>query len=138
MAELTRRGFFKLLGAAVTLSAGGIALLEQPPVRTYFLPPRGGWGLGTWELACAEEALRVLNQRLSQRQVGDWPCIDTSARIEVVTSWSQYQLDRMLERHARLTERVDKLARGWRGYSATHHTLPNGSVLTVHGRRSRG
>lgn len=44
---MNRRGFFKALaGAAVTLSAGGIALLEEElwqPTKTIMLPPKQGW-----------------------------------------------------------------------------------------------
>ena len=39
---MDRRFFLKLVSASgLTLSAGGVALLE--PRKTYFLPPKGGW-----------------------------------------------------------------------------------------------
>jgi hypothetical protein len=42
---VNRRSFLRLVGAATTLSAGGIELLEilAPTPKTFFLPPEGGW-----------------------------------------------------------------------------------------------
>lgn len=69
---MNRRGFFKLLGgAAVAVSAGGIALLEQElwePIKTIVLPPVGGWVSGrNTLLTCSQivnEALKVLYREM--------------------------------------------------------------------------
>ena len=45
MDGLSRGSFLKRSGAATTLSAGGIAVLDvlAPSEKTFFLPPVGGW-----------------------------------------------------------------------------------------------
>lgn len=135
---MNRRSFLKALaGGAVALSTGGIALLEAEPIKTYFLPPRSGWndGGGSWELACAQEALRILNERLDHTP---YPANvrEVAARrgIEVfnMDSHSTLQTFAMLQRRARLVERVDKLARGWTGYSCRYVETLRGTVK-VHG-----
>lgn len=42
---MNRRSFLSLIGAATTLTAGGIALIDvlAPSEKTFFLPPDGGW-----------------------------------------------------------------------------------------------
>ena len=42
---MNRRSFLSLIGAATTLSVGGIALIDvlAPREKTFFLPPDGGW-----------------------------------------------------------------------------------------------
>lgn len=135
--NVNRRSFLKALGGAVALSARGIALFEaEPIVRSYFLPPKGGWlrgERGLWELACAEEALRIVNNRLEAIA----PPQITRVRL-VVKPLPQldYQLDSLMLRQRRLIDRVDKLARGWTGYSAKYQTLPDGHTITIHGGRS--
>lgn len=130
---MNRRGFLKALaGGAVALSAGGIALIEAEPIqRAYFLPPRGGWHAGSWELACAQEALRIVNERI-QGSVAE-------ARFDFVALGSCVidlaRMQSLADRRARLIERVDKLARGWTGYSASYRTLDSGQVIKVHGGR---
>lgn len=135
--EMTRRGFLQLLGAAVTLSAGGIALIDaEPIVKTYFLPPRCGWNAGTWELACASEALRIVNAKLGMRTIGETR-VGQSMFI-VVTPADQREIDSLLARRTRLVERVDKLARGWVPYRQ-HRVLfaADGTKFetTIHGGR---
>lgn len=70
---MNRRGFLKALaGAAIAVSAGGIALLEEElwePSKTIVLPPSGGWvtrGGNTLLTmsAITNEVLKVLHQEL--------------------------------------------------------------------------
>ena len=126
---VSRRGFLQMLGAAVTLSAGGIALLEAEPIRkAYFLPPRCGWNAGTWELACAQEALAALNRRLGVRNT----LTDGVVDIQVNPSWLMRDLDDLLARRQRLVKRCDKLARGWTPTRIVYHDDGRGPVV-VHG-----
>lgn len=141
MAELTRRGFLKLMGAAVTLSAGGIALLEREPIRTFFLPPRGGWPgvAGEWELALAKDALDACMMQLATFGTSAMHIkYDDVARVVLVTAADERRLASLALRRDRLVERVDKLARGWKGFSARYVPLPDGRTLTIHGGRSSG
>lgn len=136
---VSRRSFLKALaGGAVALSAGGIALLEaEPIIRTYFLPPRCGWNAGSWELACATEALRIVNDKLGMRTVGETN--SGQSMFIVVTPADQRQIDSLLARRARLVERVDKLARGWTPhYSSRTLYAADGKPFStrIHGGRS--
>lgn len=142
---MNRRSFLKALaGGAVLMSAGGIALLEaEPIVKTYFLPPRCGWNAGSWELAYATEALRIVTAKLEEFTAA--PALvmraDETFSYHVVTSVDQSQIDSLLARRARLVERVDKLARGWTPYY-TSRTLyaADGTQFTtrIHGGREDG
>jgi len=134
---VSRRSFLKALGgAALTLSAGGIALLDaEPIVRTYFLPPRCGWNAGSWELACAEEALRIVTGKLRMRSLAD------DGKFVVVTSADQRNVESLLSRRARLLERVDKLARGWtptRSHRVLYAADGTRFETTIHGVLGRG
>lgn len=132
---MNRRSFLKALaGGAVALTAGGIALLEAEPIRTYFLPPRCGWNAGSWELACATDALAALNRMLAERA----PWAFATARVGLATAPTGDWIDGALARRARLTERVDKLARGWTGYSMRRMEGMKGQFITVHGGRAEG
>lgn len=146
---VSRRTFLKALGgAALAMSAGGIALLDaEPIVRTYFLPPRCGWNAGSMELAFATEALRIVNMKIDGFSVGlrvfGPPGIDPvppltmaleQGQYRIITSATQREVDSLLTRRARLVERVDKLARGWKG-SHTERYLSNGGSVIVHGGR---
>jgi hypothetical protein len=137
---VSRRGFLQALGgAALTLSAGGIALLDADPiVRTYFLPPRCGWNAGGWELACATEALRIVNAKLDGFVLPttfpkDYPVL-------VMPEYGQRELDNLLARRARLVERVDKLARGWtptRSHRVLYAADGTQFETTIHGALGR-
>jgi hypothetical protein len=128
---VNRRSFLKALaGGAVALTAGGIALLEAEPIRTYFMPPRCGWNAGSWELACAQEALESLNRTLMSRAPWAFSAITVDAHHDWVNN--------SMARRARLIERVDKLARGWTGYSVRRMQGPRGQLVTIHGGRSVG
>lgn len=139
---VSRRSFLKALaGGAVALSAGGIALLEaEPIIRTYFLPPRCGWNAGSWELACATEALRIVNEKLGAYVPGGGERLQLDrSQFELLTGYRQEALDSLLARRSRLVERVDKLARGWTP-TRQHRVLyaADGSRFetTIHGGRS--
>jgi hypothetical protein len=111
--DISRRSFLQLIGAAVTLSAGGIALLDAKPIiKTYFLPPRCGWNAGTWELILAQEALRIVTDKLGMRHA---TVIESTElyQVEAQSEHQRQQLERLLASRARLVERCDKLARGW-------------------------
>lgn len=137
---MNRRSFLKALaGGAVMMSAGGIALLEaEPIVKTYFLPPRCGWNAGSWELALAQEALRIVTDKLC---VGAPLLIsnpgDPPVHFSVVHAFEQQYIDSLLARRARLVERCDKLARGWTPHRQVYD-LPEGRRLVIHGGRSDG
>lgn len=139
--DMTRRGFMQLLGAAITLSAGGIALIDAKPIiKTYFLPPRCGWNAGTFELACAVEALRIVSEKLEMRGQGERIHLDDFApSYSVITGYRQAEIDSLLARHARLIERVDKLARGWiptRQHRVRYAADGTKFETTIHGGRS--
>jgi hypothetical protein len=164
MADITRRGFLKLLGAAVTISAGGIALIETH--KTFFLPPVGGWVRpGSWELECARSALDAIESRFNfpmlEQQLGEvradyvrrqgefdmWMLRSREERMQLLAEKDftppyapdfgrLTHMENTVMRRERLLQRVDKLARGWTGYSAKYHTLPNGETLVIHGGRS--
>jgi anaerobic selenocysteine-containing dehydrogenase len=132
---VSRRSFLKAIaGGALALSAGGIALLDaEPIVRTYFLPPRCGWNAGSWELACATEALRIVSERLG---IPVSHPLAAPIQIEGHASWNMKQIESLHARRARLIERVDKLARGWTP-TRTVQLCHLGQVV-IHGGRSRG
>lgn len=132
---MNRRSFLKaMMGGAVALSAGGIALLEAQPVqRTFFLPPRAGWNAGSWELACAQAALAaVLGQVTGLLHDTPYVVAYTDASGRERTPGSCYGA--LLERRDRLIERVHKLERGWTGYSAIYVPSPDG-IIKIHGGR---
>lgn len=135
---ISRRSFLKALaGGAVALSAGGIALLDaEPIIRTYFLPPRGGWNAGTWELALAQEALRIVDAKLS-----DSTFDLTAFGTQTFRSWDQQQIASLIQRRQRLVERCDKLARGWtptRSHRVLYAADGTRFETIIHGGRSRG
>lgn len=141
--DMTRRGFMQLLGAAITLSAGGIALIDTKPIiKTYFLPPRCGWNAGTFELACAVEALRIVNEKIEALGAGTLIKFGGpqhgQVSFTVQTSHFEREVHSLAARHARLVERVDKLARGW--IPTRHHRVlyaADGTKFetTIHGGR---
>jgi hypothetical protein len=52
---ISRRSFFKALAATAVVSAGGIALIE--PAKTFFLPPRCGWGAQRLKIRIVQQYL---------------------------------------------------------------------------------
>lgn len=136
---VSRRSFLKALaGGAVALSAGGIALLEaEPIVKTYFLPPQCGWNRGSWELVLAEEALRIVSDKLGIETFGH--VYNRPLGFQVVTAADRALLESLVARRKRLLERVDKLARGWTPhYSSRTLYAADGKPFTtrIHGGRS--
>lgn len=155
---VTRRALLKALGAGALLSAGGIALIEaEPIVRTYFLPPRAGWPLSpyAWEIEIANEALRILNRKLglmAESRVphveGAWTQDGFGGEFRSGTAYACEQViwvpqrgvanavGPMLERRARLIDRLDKLARGWKpARTVTELMRPDGvrQQVIIHG-----
>lgn len=112
---MNRRGFLQLLGSTVALTAGGIALLEPEPIKTYFLPPRGGWAAslpGAWELALAKDALDSIDEQL-KRSGGliSWDD-DGSSKILAYSQRSADRVKRLMDRRVALLAKIDYLAKG--------------------------
>lgn len=112
---MNRRGFLQLLGASVALSAGGIAILEPEPIKTYFLPPQGGWAVtlpGAWELALAKDALDSIDAQLKRSgALISWDD-DGSSKIIAYTQRSADRVGRLMDRKVALLAKIDYLAKG--------------------------
>lgn len=130
---MNRRGFLKALSAAAVLSAGGIALIEQEPIRAYFLPPRGGWNSwpdNSFELAAAMAALDVVNARIPGWAQNDIVVIESSVQHR--------DAYKALQRRAQLETKIAALLRGEPAPGLiTREVMSDGNIFTTHGRRSR-
>lgn len=111
---MNRRQFLQLATAAVTLTAGGIALLDVEPIRrAYFLPPNGGWvgaPMRSWELCLAVDALRSVNERLWLDPKDRDPRLPAELRVFSSANNVAYW-QRLFDSRVRLIARVDRLAR---------------------------
>ena len=125
-----------MLGGAVAMSAGSIALLEAEPIeRAYFLPPRGGWAnRASWELVLAEESLRILNEKLGATLSSEH---SRGRSFHEFTGTDQLALYGMLQRRARAVERVEKLLKGWVPPPRKVRTFPDGHTVHISGGVSR-